>query len=255
MTAREKEQRPTDAILTRIFDQLSHQGAGGRRVDHRSLLPETDLPDEGSIPEEFLPDVQGFDWFDPKVWANAAPNNVDLSNVTPATGPGKDGSGKDWFRGGEAPNNYGNRHQPLYKSRREFAVSIAPKIEDMFGVSAQGGAGHMRQPKASHKAPGGPSSNSDHYSGGAIDFFGSKEELDQLRDWLTEQPFTSFVRWQTESHYDHVHLSFDLGWVAQNWFEGQQLPELGQASAQAAAPELPESDTPGSVLSTQPTVV
>lgn len=226
--------RSTDALLTNIFQKLSQQVAGGVPEDHRNLLPEIGDPQEGVVPEEFLPDVASFDWFDPTVWAQASPtemSKVDVSKITPSTGQGRNGKGMDWFRGGEAPNNLSNRANPLYQSRREFAVALAPKIEEMFDVSSQGSAGHMRAYNKSHEAPGGPSGNSDHYSGGAIDFFGSKEDLTDLRNWLVAQPFTSFVRWQSESHYDHVHVSFDLGWVAQNYFQGRSIPELSTAPA------------------------
>lgn len=238
-----------DGILTGIFDRLSRQVAGGGRMDPRDLLPGAQDPLEGIVPDEFVPEVQGVDWFDPTVWARATPEDmsmVDLSNLTAATGPGKEGKGQDWFRTGEAKNNYANRHNPLYQARRDFAVALAPQIEEMFGVSAQGSAGHMRQPQASHAAAGGPSANSDHYSGGAIDFFGDEAELDALRDWLVEQPFTSFVRWKTESHYDHVHVSFDTGWVAQNYFEGRQVPPVvGSQSRPAVSASTSARRTPG----------
>lgn len=244
-----------DGILTQIFDRLSRQVAGGLRSDPRDLLPEALDPLEGTIPEEFLPDVASFDWFDPTVWARADPNDVsevDLGKITPSTGQGRKGKGMDWFRGGEAPNNLSNRHNPLYQSRREFAVQLAPRIEELFGVSAEGSAGYLRPYNASHAAPGGPSGNSDHYSGGAIDFFGDPEKLTDLRNWLVAQPFTSFVRWQSESHFDHVHVSFDLGWVAQNYFEGRSLPSLSTKPAdpvfapEAARRSQPSTSTVGS---------
>lgn len=219
-------------MLTEIFNRLSMQVAGGARTDPRDLLPEVQNPDEGVIPEEFLPDVEGAEWFDPTVWARANPDDiskVDLSNLQAATGQGKEGKGLDWFRTGQAPNNYANRHNPLYKARRDFAVAIAPQIERMFGVSAQGSAGYIRTPSAGDAAPGGRAANSDHQSGGAIDFFGTKEEMVALRNWATTQPFVSFVRCQSESHWDHVHLSFDIGWIAQNYFQGRELPPIQKA--------------------------
>lgn len=236
---------PLGGVLTQIFDRLSRQVAGGNRTDPRDLLPGAQDPLEGLVPDEFLPDVTMIDWFDPTIWARAAPGEmslIDLSNITPATGPGKDGKGLDWFRGGEAPNNYANRHNPLYQARRDFAEKITPEIEKLFGVSAQGSAGHMRQPQASHKAPGGPSSNSDHYSGGALDLFGSKEEMTALRNWAVEQPWVSFVRFQSESHFDHVHLSIDLGWIAQNFFEGRNVPPV-RSSSPVSAPTSPQRRT------------
>lgn len=218
-----------DGILTGIFDRLSRQVAGGSRMDPRDLLPGAQDPLEGIVPDEFVPEVQGVDWFDPTVWARATPEDismVDLSKIQPATGAGREGKGLDWFRGGEAKNNYANRHNPLYQARREFAVAITPQIEEMFGVSAQGSAGYMRQPSSGDAAPGGRSGNSDHYSGGALDLFGTKEEMVALRNWAVEQPWVSFVRCQSESHYDHVHLSIDVGWIAQNYFQGREVPSV-----------------------------
>lgn len=236
-------------LLTQIFDRLSRQMAGGVRSDPRDLLPGAADPLEGLVPEEMVPEVQVFDWFDPTVWAKASPEQmsmVDLSQIPAASGPGKDGKGLDWFRGGEAPNNYTNRHNPLYQARREFAVAVAPKIEEMFGVSAQGSAGYMRAPSRGDAAPGGRSANSDHYSGGAIDFFGSKEEMVNLRNWLVEHaPWVSFVRCQSESHFDHVHVSIDLGWIAQNYFQGRSIPATtaGEAARSPSTPSIPSSRT------------
>jgi hypothetical protein len=251
--------QPLDGILTGIFDRLSQQVAGGLRSDPRDLLPEVDNPLEGLVPDEFRPEVSSFDWFDPTVWARASSDDmsmVDPNRVQPATGAGKDGRGMDWFRGGEAPNNLTNRNNPLYQARRDFAVQAASQIENLFDVSAQGSAGYLRPYSRSHAAPGGPSGNSDHYSGGAVDFFGSKEELTALRNWLIVQPFTSFVRWQSESHYDHVHVSFDLGWVAQNYFQGRSLPTFTQAPRSAAIPGAPEaarrSTSPGGAVQGSP---
>lgn len=219
-----------DSVLDKLSDQVA--GPGGRRAPG-DLLPGTDDPLEGTVPEEYLPDVATFEWFDPTVWAQTTPENVsdiDLSAVAPATGPGKAGRGLDWFRAGEAPNNFVNRNNPLYQARREFAVAIDTRIAEQFGVTSQGSAGHYRAPHPSHAAPGGPSANSDHYSGGAVDYFGSKEELNTLREWLITQPFVSFVRWQSESHFDHLHVSYDLGWVAQNFYQGREVPQVAGGS-------------------------
>lgn len=216
------DRQPLDHLLDAVFDRVSAKLAGGQRKHPNDLLPESDEPMEGIIPDDYRPDLTMADWFDPLMFIQGDP---DLSQVS-SGGPGKEGDGMDWFRSGEAPNNYANRHNPLYESRRQFAIGVAPKIEELFGVSAQGSAGYMRQPHPSHKAPGGPSANSDHYSGGAIDFFGSPENLTALRNWLIEQPFTSFVRWQSESHYDHLHVSFDLGWVAENYGQVDTLNKI-----------------------------
>lgn len=229
MTSRDN---PVRRQLETLYDVLSHKIAGGQRVDHRALLPGSDDPLEGLVPDDFRDELTPMDWYSPSDWAGLGAEDalrVDLANIQPATG-GRDGKGMDFFRGGEAPDNYTNRHNPLYKARAEFVTQVTPKLNEMFGV--QGHAGFYRQPHPSHAAPGGPSSNSDHYSAGAVDFYGTPEELDALRDYLVGQPWVSFVRWRSESHYDHLHASFDLGWVAQNYFSGREAPSLPRASTQ-----------------------
>ncbi len=236
---------PHGRMLFSTLGAASDIVASGRRVPPEELLPGYDDPLEGSVPNQFLPDVTTFDWFNPTVWANADPadlSGIDLASITAATGPGLDGDGLDFFRGGEAPDNFTNRNNPLYVSRRDFAEAIAPRLAEMFGVSAEGSAGYLRTPQTSDADPGGRSPNSDHFSGGAIDFYGDDAELTDLRNWLVAQPFTAFVRWQSESHTDHLHVSFDLGWIAQNYFSGQNLPGLSRE------PSQPPREAPASTL-------
>ena len=260
-----RPERPLgDFLINGPLNTLSHGLAdGGQRIPLADLLPGADDPLEGSIPDEFLPGVDTFDWFDPTVWAGARPDDitqVDLNAIPVPTGAGTAGSGLDWFLSGEAPNNFANRNNPLYQSRKDFVVALAPQLEDMFDVSAEGSAGYMRQPSAGDAAPGGRSSNSDHYSGGALDVYGTPENLTNLRNWLVEQPFVAFVRYQSESHQTHLHVSFDVGWVAHNYFQGSQLPPLvtspssltlsqeaagGAEEVQPAAPVRTQPETQG----------
>ena len=224
--------RSPTALYQAVLDRLSNMIAGGQRIDPRLINPNGGLLDdplEGLVPEQYAEEIGRYDWFDPAVFAKAAAADDPLAALSgfglsfPTGGPGRDGEGGDWFRSGEAPNNFANRNNPLYVARREFAVWIDQHIRQQFNVT--GTAGHLRQPHPSDADPGGRSPNSDHYSGGATDYFGDKAELQRLRDWLVQQPFVSFVRWQSESHFDHVHVSYDLGWVAQNWF-GRSDPQV-----------------------------
>lgn len=236
---------PLGALLFRgpmqaLADQLARMADPNSegRIRAEDLLPGAQDPLEGLIPDAFRPEItETFDWFSPTEWAGTTPGSeppMDLS-IIPAPGKGGvDGKGLDFFRGGEAPSNFTNRHNPLYQSRRRFAIGIADRIEDLFGVSAGGSAGYMRPPHPSDAAPGGRSANSDHYSGGAIDFTGDPAKLTALRNWLVDQPWVSFVRWQSESHTDHLHASIDIGWVAQNYFSGETLPRIA-----GPAPTLP----------------
>lgn len=252
LTNPDLSERPLARLLEGVYDRLSRELAGGQRTDPNDLVPWAADLGEGVVPEQFVPEVDYTDWFDPTVWAGATPEaldagRIDLSAIPAATGPGRDGDGMDWFRSGEAPNNYANRHNPLYVARRQFAVAIAHQIEDLFDVSTGGSAGYMRPPQASDAEPGGRSPNSDHYSGGALDITGDPEKLTALRNWLIEQPWVSFVRWQSESHYDHLHVSIDLGWIAQNFFANREVPAL-------RAPGTRPTPPPPSVTRSAPTV-
>lgn len=231
------QQSPVRRQLLDLYDVLSHKIAGGQRKDHRQLLPGAEDPAEGLIPDDYRPEVTDLaDWFQPNEWAGLTPDDVpraDLATIPqPGTG-GVEGDGLDFFRSGEAPNNYENRHNPLYEARKDFAVAIHGRIAGMFEVDG-GGVGWMRPPSPSDAAPGGRSPNSDHQSGGAVDYYGSDEELTRLRNWLVDQPFVSFVRWQSESHTDHLHVSYDIGWVAQNFFQGHEVPPATPPSTTTA---------------------
>lgn len=246
MMATPQPDKPLASLLESVYDRLSASMAGGKRIHPNDLVPWADDLGEGLVPEQFVPDLDFAEWFDPTVFAGAQASDmsqIDLSAMAPATGPGRDGDGLDFFRAGEAPNNYTNRHNPLYVARRQFSVAIAPQIEEMFGVDAGGSAGYMRPPKSSDADPGGRSPNSDHYSGGALDFTGDPEKLTALRHWLIEQPWVSFVRWESESHYDHLHVSFNIGWVAQNYFADKKIPAV-KAPSKPRVPEPPVATTP-----------
>lgn len=239
-------QSPIRRQLLDLYDVLSHKIAGGQRVDHRQMLPGADDPAEGVVPDDFRPEVTDLGrWFRPSEWLGVGPEDqvrADLGAIPEPAKGGVDGKGMDFFRGGEAPDNYTNRNNPLYAARREFAADINSRIEDLFDVDG-GGVGWMRPPQSSDAAPGGRSANSDHYSGGAVDYYGDPGELDALRNWLVQQPFVSFVRWRSESHHDHLHASFDLGWVAQNYFQGRQVPSVQAPSAPRASQSPREPST------------
>jgi hypothetical protein len=94
-----------------------------------------------------------------------------------------------YVRSGEAPNNIANRNQPAYRQRAQFMTEMKGYITQAFNVTS---AGQWRDVSA---AGGGQRSrNSDHYSGGALDFSGSREEIDRLFNWLKTQPWVSFAQ-------------------------------------------------------------
>lgn len=221
-------QNPLRQVLGTMYDKLSHEIAGGQRQNPEELLPGAQDPLEGLIPDSVAPQLETLDWFSPADFAGVGPGSeprMDLSTIPAPGGKGVEGDGLDFFRTGEAPNNFTNRNNPLYVARKDFIEDVHGQIERMFNVSA-GGVGYYRPPSSSDADPGGRSSNSDHYSAGAVDFYGDPEDLTALRNWLVDQPWVSFVRWQSESHFDHLHMSVDLGWVAQNYFTDRSIPDI-----------------------------
>lgn len=252
--------RVLGSMMDVMHDRLSNAIAGGARQDYRAFTPEGDElpPDEGifppayqeNVPEELVPAdaLEGL----PDDLAALPQEQLTKMFGLSYNAQGFDGDGGDWYRGGEADNNFANRHNPLYQSRRDFAMAINPVIEEMFDVDDGGSAGYYRPYDPAHAAPGGPSGNSDHYSAGAIDYFGTPEELQRLRNWLVNQPWVSFVRWKSESHYDHVHVSISMPYVIENWAGNRQLPTVtgpdqgptasaSQAREQQRGPDLPET--------------
>lgn len=237
MTVRDTPQseNPLRRQLTELYDVLSNKIAGGQRIDHRNMLPGADDPSEGLIPDEFADQLTTLDWFTPSQWAGLSSEDAlraDMSLIPEPGGAGVLGTGGDFFRTGQAPDNFTNRNNPLYLARRDFATQITPQLNELFGVT--GHAGAYRTPSESDADPGGRAVNSDHLSAGAVDFYGTVEQLDALRDYLVEQPWVSFVRWRSESHGGesgeesgaHVHVSFDLGWVARNYFNDRTTPTV-----------------------------
>lgn len=257
MTTRPNDlERPLDPLITAVYENLSTRMAGGQRRHPDSLLPGADDPLEGILPSDYAPDAGVYDWFDPAVWAMAQEGDITEAMINGLNFPPTSvtsGKGMDFYRGGEAPGNYVNRNNPLYKSRTDFIKSVNPQIERLFGVKG-GGVGYYRPPSASDADPGGRSSNSDHYSAGAVDYYGTPDQLDALAAWLQGQPFVSFVRWRSESHTDHLHMSVDLGWVAQNYFQGQQTPTLPTptTTTTTTAPTPDPTPTPPPVTQGRP---
>jgi len=253
MTVRDQTQeraadRPLGRLLLAQFNAVSNAIAGGQRIDVNEVLPTGERwnPLEGMLPDE----VTFPDQFDPATFAMADPNRPDsfnLANIPAAgTGAGREGKGLDWFRAGQAPDNYANRNNPLYRARADFVSKhVAPTIAEAFPGMTVTGQGYYRPPGGG----GGQAKNSDHQSAGALDVFGTPEEMAALREWAVTQPWVSFVRCNSEHHYDHVHLSVDIGWVAHNYFSGGTVPDMKVPSQETmAAPELPETEQPGPIV-------
>ena len=106
--------------------------------------------------------------------------------------------------GGEAFNNIGNRDHPLYQQRAQFVAQNKQQIMDKFGLKDWG---QWREVDA--KVDGNRSSNSDHYSGGANDYYGSMDKMQAAANYLQNQPYVSFVRIHEPG--PHLHVSYSLG--------------------------------------------
>lgn len=225
-----QEQRPSqlEAMLRLLYERLSDQIAGGVRANVNLLGPlgqEIDPEFEGILPDDLnfeppatLLDPTVFRLADPNAPKGSIAESVLQSAISsPANVQGRAGKGGDWFRTGQAPNNYANRNNPLYKARAQFVADVvAPTIKQLFPEATVTGQNYYRPPGGG----GGQAKNSDHQSAGALDIFGPEHVLDAIRDWAVQQPWVSFVRWKSPYHYDHVHISVDIGWVAENFFGG-----------------------------------
>lgn len=122
-------------------------------------------------------------------WDNGI--GVHVGTQTPSGGSvSSSGDRIKFSRGvGEAPNNRGNRDHPTYQARAAFMEDMNRTILSNFSVSP---LGQWRDLSVS--GGGQRSSNSDHYSGGALDFSGSQSELNRLFSWLQTQPWVSFAQ-------------------------------------------------------------
>lgn len=246
-------QSTKEPVFVSMLDQISKRIAGGERQEAPAVESYYQAAEMIAGEDPFGEDpLEGMFTDVPHDPADpAAPTNEPtyLPGARPAQG--RTGPGYDWFRGGEAPANFENRNHPVYALRRQFASTVNSQIMSQFDVTGAG-VGYMRPPKASDANAGGRSGNSDHYSGGAIDFYGSEAELDRLAIWLREQPWTSFVRWRSESHHDHLHLSIALDWVAQQAGAASPVstvrsaaPNPTVAPVRTVAPRRPVAHRPG----------
>lgn len=245
------------SLLAAQFERLSNQIAGGQRVHPDALLPVD--PNEGLFLDEYLPhlppnaELEALSQLitDPTVAEEGLGQGFDPSQLGGYVSEGRDGNGYDWYRSGQAPNNYSNRNHPLYQARAEFVSNVvAPTIQRLFPGMNVTGQNYYRPPGGG----GGQAQNSDHQSAGALDIFSQykvgtaeqKEELRALRDWAAQQPWVSFVRCLSPHHWDHVHLSVDINWVRDNAYNG---PTGGINTTAATTPTSSPSGT-----AQQPTV-
>lgn len=105
------------------------------------------------------------------------------------------------------PNNWANRNEPAYVTRRNITTNMIPVILDKFpGLHVTSQSRSLE-----HNQEIGGAANSDHLSGGALDLgFSSKAEADEAAAWLSSLPNTRIVLWQVKGHYDHIHVSFKM---------------------------------------------
>lgn len=99
-------------------------------------------------------------------------------------------------------DSWGLLNQPSLQGRADHITGMVPSIEAAFGVHSVG------QYRNTNALGGTGYPHSDHYWGGALDFGGSFEAMDNLAAAAKNWPGVKYVLWQTKGHYDHVHISF-----------------------------------------------
>lgn len=122
----------------------------------------------------------------------------------------------DYYNGGQAPDNLAHHDEARqgigpYGQRAQFATSMVPVINSKFNVRTSAENDQWRyavDPQNKDQAR-----NSDHLSGGALDLWvvdGDYDSMNKARDWLSTLPQVSFIRWQSDGHQTHLHVSFHL---------------------------------------------
>lgn len=112
-------------------------------------------------------------------------------------------------KGTEAPSNqtYAGAARAgtgVYGQRAQYVAQAIPQIASMFNLTS---GGQWRDLNA--KVTADRSANSDHYSGGAGDFFGSVANMNAGLAWAKNQPGVSFAK--VHGSPPHLHISWRLG--------------------------------------------
>lgn len=118
------------------------------------------------------------------------------------------GSSSGSSSGGQAPANQANaaaarRGEGEYGARARRVASLKDELMGMFDVNFMG---QWRDLDA--KVTADRSANSDHYSGGALDFSGTEAEMQNMKTYLEARSDVSFVK--IHGNPRHVHVSFRL---------------------------------------------
>lgn len=117
--------------------------------------------------------------------------------------------------GRQAPNNAAfvdeaKAGEGPYGARANFAYQIAPQIADAYGLRADG-AGYFR-PVGAHEGDPNRSENSDHITAGAVDFWGTMQQMQQAAADLVNRPYVAGVRIHEPG--PHLHVSFDINYFS-----------------------------------------
>lgn len=113
--------------------------------------------------------------------------------------------------GRQAPNNKAfadeaRRGEGSYGARAEFVAQIGPQIAEAYNLSKP------QQWRDLDMQPKGGSSNSDHYSGGAIDLFGTMGDMQAAAADLVNRPYVAGVRIHEPG--PHLHVSFNIDYFS-----------------------------------------
>jgi hypothetical protein len=112
-------------------------------------------------------------------------------------------------RGGEAPNNRSfaaaaRRGEGPYGARAQRVTQLSQQLLAQYPTLRS--AGQWRPLDA--EVTGDRSANSDHYSGGALDFTGPRADMERMLADLKKRPDVSFAK--IHGSPPHVHASFML---------------------------------------------
>lgn len=213
---------------TALFDLMTEAGIPvDRQMALRSILDEAwsngVFEYEQFIEWMSMADNEGLDRYDTALPGGLTPAESRMLNeamhayargrdsynsLSASGGGGGSVGGAVYKRGKEAPDNRGNaaaarRGEGAYGARARRVAAEVNRIQSQYDVNF---LGQWRALDATVSA--GRSANSDHYSGGALDFSGSQAEMQRLANDLKSRPDVSFVK--IHGSPPHVHVSFML---------------------------------------------
>lgn len=100
-----------------------------------------------------------------------------------------------------------NPSSGAFYARQKWVTAMIPQWSKMFGIKR---IGQWRSTSAQVTA--GRSANSDHYTGGALDFHGTPAQMAEVARYFKNHPAVAYVMYGDAHHKDHVHVSFKINY-------------------------------------------